>query len=128
MLRQACSLTSRIRGASYQPGMQYEKITTAGALCTRQGGDRAQVAIMCEVRQGSRAWTMTRLEDMSQTGFRLAWLPKYSQHQPMRIRSPGLQLLTAHIRWHDGKAAGCSFEEPLHVAVFDHIVRQAAAR
>jgi hypothetical protein len=107
--------------------MEYEKISNKGALCSRQGGQRAEVAIMCEVRQGSRAWTMTRLEDLSQSGFRLTWLPRYSQHLPMRIRIPGLQLLTANIRWHDGKSAGCAFEEPLHVAVFEHIVRSCEA-
>ena len=94
------------------------------AACTRETGKRANVILLCEVRQGVRPWTLARLEDISQSGFRIAWYPGCSADKPLRIRIPGLQLLTANIRWQEGKAIGCAFSEPLHVAVLDHIVRQ----
>ena len=94
--------------------------------CTRWG-DRAEVALMCEVRQERDPWAMVRLDDISQTGFRVAWLPKCRADKPLRIRIPGLAMLTATIVWQEGRAVGCSFAEPLHVAVFEHIVRQAEA-
>ena len=86
---------------------------------------RAQLSILCEVRQGIRPWKMARLSDLSETGFKLAWLPDYSPGQPIKIRIPGMQMLNAKICWHQGKQIGCAFESPLHVAVFEHIVRLA---
>ena len=73
-----------------------------------------------------RAWCpgkLARLDDISQTGFRIAWLPDSEPDKPLRIRIPGLQMLTAKICWQKGKSVGCAFAEPLHVAVFEHILR-----
>jgi hypothetical protein len=36
-----------------------------------------------------------------------------------------MQLLSAQIRWIAGNLAGCEFSQPLYVAVYDHLVRQA---
>jgi hypothetical protein len=94
--------------------------------CTRWGA-RAEVALMCEVRQERDPWAMVRLDDISQTGFRVAWLPNCRPDLPLRIRIPGLAMLTARIVWQEGKAVGSSIAEPLHVAVFEHIARQAEA-
>jgi len=93
--------------------------------CTREFSNRAEVSLVCEVRQGTRAWQKVTLDDISQSGFRIALLAGANIDVPLRIRIPGIQLLTAHIRWKDGMAIGCQFGEPLHVAVFEHIVRQA---
>jgi hypothetical protein len=92
--------------------------------CTRESGHRADVVLLCEVRQGAEPWRTARLDDISQAGFRIAWLPDCARNVPLRIRIPGLQVLTAHIRWREDKAVGCEFAEPLHVAVFEHIVGQ----
>lgn len=86
---------------------------------------RVGVSILCEVRQGTRPWKQARLEDLSPGGFRIAFLPDARTEVPMRIRIPGLQLLSARICWSRNGAVGCEFDEPLHVAVFDHIVRAA---
>ena len=93
----------------------------------RNRTSRAQVTLVCEVRQGTRPWKMARLEDLSQTGFRIGWLPGCRPELPLRIRIPGLQLLSARIRWHEDGAVGCEFAEPLHIAVFEHLVRSAQA-
>jgi hypothetical protein len=95
--------------------------------CTRAFPHRAEVALLCEVRQGSQAWQVARLADISPAGFRIALLPEASKSLPLRIRIPGLVMLTARIRWQRDKAVGCEFAEPLHIAVFEHIARQAAA-
>lgn len=86
---------------------------------------REPLILLCEVRQGTRPWRMVRLEDLSQSGFRIAWFPQASLELPLRIRIPGIQLLSAEVRWQDGAAIGCAFAEPLHVAVFEHLVRKA---
>lgn len=85
------------------------------------------VTILCEVRQGTRPWKMARLEDLSAGGFRIAWFPEASPELMLRIRIPGMQLLSARIVWQQDNTVGCEFAEPLHVAVFEHIVRSARA-
>lgn len=79
----------------------------------------------CEVRQGTRPWKLMQLEDLSQTGFRIAWYPNCRAEVPLRIRMRGLEMLTAHVRWQRDGAVGCEFTAPLHIAVFEHLVRQA---
>lgn len=86
---------------------------------------RAEVTLMCEVRQGAGPWAMVRLENISEQGFRIAWLPNRRPDQPLRIKIPGLQLLSANIRWQEGHTMGCVFENPLHISVFENIVRQS---
>ena len=106
--------------------MKHQPISTEPG-CTREFGERAEVTLMCEVRQGTQRWHVVRLNDISPAGFQIAWLPERKRDLPLRIRIPGLAMLTAHIRWERDKAVGCEFAEPLHVAVFEHIVRQANA-
>ena len=104
--------------------MKHEPIPQT-AICSRESAQRAEVTLLCEVRQGFTPWKMARLDDISQSGFRIAWLPGADLAKPLRIRIPGLQMLAAKICWQKGKAVGCAFAEPLHVAVFEHILRAA---
>jgi hypothetical protein len=104
--------------------LRHEKIDN-DLGCTRGFSHRADVSLVCEVRQGTRAWQKVTLDDISQSGFRIARFPGANVDIPLRIRIPGIQLLTAHIRWKEAMAVGCEFGEPLHVAVFENIVRQA---
>lgn len=90
--------------------------------------DRSKIVLECEVRQGSRPWKLMQLEDLSQTGFRIAWYPYCRPELPLRIRMRGLEMLTAHVRWQKDGAVGCEFIAPLHIAVFEHLVRQASRK
>ncbi len=90
-------------------------------------GARVDLSLLCEVRQGTRPWKVARLEDLSPGGFRIAWLPDAREDMPLRIRIPGLQMLSARICWTSGNTIGCAFAEPLHPAVFEHIARAAGA-
>lgn len=92
-----------------------------------RGSSRATIKLMCEVRQGTRSWQRVALENLSVCGFRIGALPHASQSLPLSIRIPGMQLLSARICWQAGPMVGCEFVQPLHVAVFDHLVRQARA-
>jgi hypothetical protein len=88
---------------------------------------RVGVVLICDVRQGTRPWKKARLEDLSREGFRIANFPDARAEIPLRVRIPGLQMLSARICWQRGGAVGCQFSEPLHVAVFEHIARTATA-
>jgi hypothetical protein len=90
-----------------------------------RASSRASVSLLCEVRQGSRHWQKVRLEDLSPSGFRINGLTHVSTTVPVSIRIPGMQLLSAAIRWQSGVVIGCEFTKPLHVAVYDHLVRQS---
>lgn len=94
------------------------------ADCSRLAS-RAAMVLVCEVRQGARPWQLVHLEDLSPSGFRIAGLSQPSQFKPLSIRIPGIQLLSAQIRWHRGNEVGCEFAAPLHVAVFEHLVRKS---
>jgi hypothetical protein len=107
--------------------MKEERVS--GEKAAEQPGrktSRVGVTLICDVRQGSRPWAPARLEDLSPEGFRIARLPLARMELPLRLRMPGLQLLSAEIRWIRDGAVGCAFAEPLHVAVFEHIVRNAS--
>ena len=93
--------------------------------CNRDNAIRAEVTLLCEVRQGITPWKLARLDDISQDGFRIAWLTDATTTKPLRIRIPALHMLSAEIRWQRSKAVGCEFSEPLHIAVFEHILRAA---
>ena len=103
--------------------MKHESISS-DLGCTRAFAERAEVSIACEARLGTRSWIRVRLDDISQAGFRIACLPGAKRGTPLRIRIPGLEMLNAEIRWLQDEAAGCEFTSPLHIAVFEHIVRQ----
>ena len=90
----------------------------------REKEDRFGVTLFCEVRQSLGPWQVARLDDISQAGFKVAWLPGVNPDRPLRIRIPGLSMLTAEIRWMKGRTFGCAFVEPLHIAVFEHILRE----
>lgn len=94
---------------------------------TEQSRDssRASFCLGCDVRQGTRPWQRIVLEDLSATGFRISGLAHPDQTKQLSIKIPGMQLLSAKIRWTSGIVVGCEFTSPLHVAVFDHLVRQA---
>lgn len=89
-----------------------------------RGQVRAALSLRCEVRQGTRPWKPVVLDDLSVTGFRISGLSSPDFAKTLSIRIPGMQLLTARLCWSAGPTVGCEFSTPLHVAVFDHIVRQ----
>ncbi len=105
--------------------MEHNRESTAERATDHKREARAKIAIECDIRQGVRPWKMTRLEDISPNGFRIAWFPNCSPELPLRIRIPGLELLTANVRWQRDDSVGCEFTSPLYVAVFEHIVSRA---
>lgn len=86
---------------------------------------RANVTLLCEVRQGTKPWVLVRIEEISQRGFRIPWLPNCAADFPIRIRIPGLQVLTAKVRWQNGRSFGCEFDQPLHIAVYERVVAES---
>ena len=79
------------------PAYQHPPARTASKQARVRSDDtRAEVAIICEARQGLRPWSRVRLDDLSPRGFRIAWFKGADRTQVLRIRIPGLQMLAAH--------------------------------
>ena len=93
----------------------------------RKTAARADVSLVCKVRQGTGPWKMARLSEISTTGFRIGWMPEFQADQPLRVRIAGMEPLSARVCWNRGKVLGCEFTRPLHVAVFEHSVAEARA-
>lgn len=89
----------------------------------REDRQRVEISILCEVRQGITEWRIVRLSELSPGGFRIHRFGEADPNQPLRIRIPGLQILSAKIVWQKDGALGCAFATPLHEAVFAHITR-----
>lgn len=91
----------------------------------RERAGRVPVSLVCDIRQGQRPWAHSRLLNLSENGFCVVWLPAMELNRSMWLRIPGLQLLKTNIRWRSGSMMGYEFEQHLHPAVFEHIVRRA---
>lgn len=94
------------------------------AAAESRGGDRVSIDIIAEVKVGFGVWQKSRLNDVSLSGFRIGWLPNGGSGSEVRIRIPGLEPLTALVRWKDTTGMGCEFTRPLSVYVLEHIARQ----
>jgi len=94
----------------------------------RPRASRAEVSLLCEVRQGTRPWVKVLLQNISQSGFSIEWRPGFTVGQQLYIRIPGLELITAHLRRKVEDMIGCEFDARLYEPVYDHIVRCAQAQ
>ncbi len=90
---------------------------------SKRSAERAAVTIRCEIRLGFERWHFANLRDLSPDGFQLDWPRTVGDVGMVRIRIPGLEALTATVRWREGGKAGCQFTAPLSPYVFEHIVR-----
>lgn len=68
-----------------------------------------------------------QLDNISILGFCITSYPECRPELPVRVRIPGLQLLNANVCWKEGAQVGCEFTQPLHVAVFEHLIGQTGA-
>ncbi|WP_326523316.1 PilZ domain-containing protein [Sphingomonas sp.] len=83
---------------------------------------RRAVLLDARVRDRSAARFSIRVVDLSMTGFRAETAFGVRPGTLIWITLPGLQGLEAEVAWHRGEYIGAAFRQPLHPAVFDHIV------
>ena len=85
--------------------------------------ERCHVVIPVRVRRPGESWFKSRIADLSATGFRLQSFMKLQPGSDLWVMLPGFEGRRACVQWTRGHEAGCTFERPLHPAIFDHIVR-----
>lgn len=105
--------------------MRNEPQSNTRSTTARRDQNRAVLSVYGEARQGAAPWSRVRIDELSPNGFRLTGIASADPSQPLRIRIPGLQILSGRICWHKGKSLGCEFAVPLHEAVFHHIITTA---
>lgn len=100
-------------------------------MASRNGWDRdrirREITLTCEVRMDNGTWTKVDLVNLTNCGFQIAWLPRCRAGAKVLVRMPGLQALSATVRWQNNFGIGCEFAAPLYEPVFEHLVRLADA-
>ena len=89
--------------------------------------ERFALELIADIKVGFGAWQKSRLNDLSETGFRIGWLPQGGQGSEVRLKIPGMEPLLAYVRWRDTTGLGCEFARPLSPYVLDHIARHCGA-
>ncbi len=90
--------------------------------------DRRNVLIDVKLRRPGETWFSSRISDLSLSGFRLQSFAKLVPGGVIWIMLPGFEGRKATISWSRGHEAGCAFDQPLHAAIFDHILRNSRPR
>lgn len=98
----------------------------ASALPPREQ-ERATITVRCETRIGLGIWNFAILLDLSTHGFQLVRAPGCVIGAKVRLRIPGMEMLTATVRWMSAENVGCAFDRPLSPYVFEHLVAKANA-
>ena len=65
------------------------------------------------------------LQDVSSQGFRTDWPHKLVPGDPVWLKLPGLEALSAKVAWELDLMIGCKFDVQLHPSVFAKIINQA---
>lgn len=84
---------------------------------------RRSVKLRAHLRDRGTTKFIIDVVDLSTTGFRAVTSFTLHPGNVVWLTLPGLAGLEAHVAWRRGTSVGCAFHQPLHPAVFDHIVR-----
>jgi hypothetical protein len=85
--------------------------------------ERVAVRLQASLRQQSFSKFDVLVSDLSTDGFRCETHYRVSPNSIVWLTIPGLSPLESHVVWANGKAYGCAFTQPLHVAVMEHVAR-----
>lgn len=100
--------------------------TLTQATSANAGDNRATlrkaVGLDARVRDRNASRFAIRVLDLSRTGFRGETAYSIRPGSIIWITLPGLQSLEATIAWQRGEYIGAAFRQPIHPAVFEHIV------
>lgn len=83
---------------------------------------RRAVKLRARLRDRSAARFEIAVIDLSLTGFRAETVNRLRPGTLVWITLPGFAGLEAEVAWQTNEHVGCAFLQPLHPAVFEHIV------
>lgn len=86
---------------------------------------RQTVLIGVKLRRRGESWFASRVTSLSREGFRLATYVRLEPGLPIWIMLPGFEGRRATVLSVGEHEADCSFDTPLHPAIFDYIMRMS---
>ncbi|MEK6637972.1 MAG: PilZ domain-containing protein [Pseudomonadota bacterium] len=86
--------------------------------------ERLDVRMKASLRESGCTKFNVEVLDMSVSGFRFETAYSIAPSSRVWLTIPGLAAREAIVAWQDRYRYGCYFVDPLHIAVFDHIVVQ----
>tara|TARA_R110000772_G_scaffold147233_4_gene257698 strand:- start:1192 stop:1545 length:354 start_codon:yes stop_codon:yes gene_type:complete len=84
--------------------------------------DREAIETEIFIFQSGKKLCRATLSDISISGFKMTSKRSLDPEQPVFIRLPGIQSLSATIRWEGFKDYGCQFTRVLTPKLFDSLV------
>lgn len=89
-----------------------------------RGTVRLDVRMKGSLREHGHSSFSVDVVDLSASGCRLDTSCLIEPGTRVWLKFPRLGALVTTVMWRDGFRYGCSFDQPLHMAVFDHIVKR----
>lgn len=87
---------------------------------------RHDVSIVAVLRRQGQSRFEARIEDLSETGFRVGSHFDMPVDSMVFLTLPGLAPVPARVAWSSGSSLGCQFHTPLHPAVLDRVLAAGA--
>ncbi len=85
--------------------------------------ERGAVTIAADIRESGSGKQQVSVIDLSRTGFRMHCIFLILPDRTVYLTMPGFASMEARIAWHDDDYYGCKFKQPLHEAIYDHVIR-----
>lgn len=85
--------------------------------------ERGKVTIRADIRESGSGKQQISVLDLSRTGFRMHCIFLIPPDRTVYLTMPGFASMEAKIAWHDEDYYGCQFKQPLHEAIYDHVIR-----
>lgn len=82
---------------------------------------RDDVYISIDVREHGGGRHKALIMDLSQSGCRISSVTYIAEGRKIHVTLPGFAPLEAVVVWKNHDEYGCSFTQPLHAAIYDHI-------
>lgn len=95
---------------------EFEPAETNG----RRRSPRAPVSLDAHIGKGAR--TLCKVVDISIHGARLHTYSALVKDSTIWLTLPGAGSVAADVKWADDYTAGCQFQQPLELDVFDRLV------
>lgn len=84
---------------------------------------RGDVHIVAQIREKGYGSYQAKVTDLSRAGCRIITPMYLNPGASLYITLPGFAALETRIAWHVRDEYGCEFVQPLHEAIYDHIVK-----
>jgi PilZ domain len=86
--------------------------------------NRGDVQIHGEIRELGGGKHRVNIVDLSCSGFRVFSVTYIKIDKIVYLTIPGFAPLEATIAWHQKDYYGCQFTSQLHIAIYEHVIRE----